>query len=1031
MAHPKWLLIVFLFLIFTLDGFGQDEVVVDTVVYTMADTMEAKRLIIEADKFNKSKKHDIALNKLDSAAQIYLLTVGKESSGYGHVLHMFGLVYQEQNQLDTAIVFYQSAITIWEKIHGPKHLKIAVSLNNLGNCYRDKADYEKAIDLHQKALKIRIDSLGNEALILTESYTNLGNCFYTKGDYDNAISYYRKTLQLQLKLLNNNNISIAKTYNGMGSILAEKGDFDKAMFYCLKALPIYLESSDDTNIETGALYNNIGTIYSDKGDYTKAIEFHQKALDTWIKLLDINHPYVAISYNNIGTCFMAKGDYEKAIDCYQKTLIIWLKTYGSEHPYVASAYNNIGICYLSKEDPKSSKEFHQKALDIRLKILGGEHPKVASSYSNIGNSLFNEGNYKQAIELHEKALKIRLKALGEEHPEVSDSYNNIGLSFAQLGDFRKAQELYTKSLEIKLKMLGTIHPGVASLYNDLGDLYSKLNNPEKAIDYFSKAKLANNYQKDNFKNVLLIQHLIKSLEKTGLAHLAVYQKNQTYSVLNNARQSFLNSIAAINYQSTTFSPSIKTSLADKANEILYNSIKTNDLLYQMVDSIHYLIESFSLTERSKGILLYEAMRESEALKITGIPDSLLEKEYELRINITLYDKKRQEKSSFQFNDEDSTSLKIGSKLFDLNREYESLKQHLETNYPKYYKAKYDLSTISLKEVQNNLLLPNQSLLEYMVGDSSIFIFLVQKDTFEIHEVKHDFPLNDWVQEMTKDGISGYYSIPQNKRNPALEENTISNYTNAAQQLYNKLIAPVADKLTEDLIIIPDGILGYVPFEALLTSAPPREGAFRAYPFLLKKHQISYCYSATLLQEMRQKQHRKKPTDQLLAMAPFFQNDVDELIAKIDTTDLLASVSLRDSLGALQGSGEEIARINKLWEGTSVYGTDASLAAFQQQAADYQILHLSTHGKADDRVGDYAYLAFGVTDEKGTFDKLYARDLYNYSLNADMVVLSACETGIGKLQKGEGIVSLARAFAYAGAKSIFNTLWKVDDVKTKD
>ncbi|MFT5386704.1 MAG: CHAT domain-containing protein, partial [Saprospiraceae bacterium] len=332
------------------------------------------------------------------------------------------------------------------------------------------------------------------------------------------------------------------------------------------------------------------------------------------------------------------------------------------------------------------------------------------------------------------------------------------------------------------------------------------------------------------------------------------------------------------------------------------------------------------------------------------------------------------------------------------------------------------------DVQQQLLTDNQSLIEYFVGDSSIFVFLVQKDNFEVHEIKKDFPLEEWVQEMTKEGIYGYYTLSRAERNATLQDNTIINYTNAAQGLYEKLLAPFEDKLTKDLIIIPDGVLGYVPFEALLTAAPPREGAFRAYPYLIKKYQISYCYSATLLQEMKQKQHQQTPTESLLAMAPFYQGDVHEMVARIDTSELLA---LRDSLAALPASGEEVAAIVKILDGTPSYGSAASLQQFEQLAANYRILHLSTHGKADDRVGDYAYLAFGVPDEAGTFDRLYARDLYNYSLNADMVVLSACETGIGKLQRGEGIISLARAFAYAGAKSIFTTLWQVSDEKTKD
>ena len=256
----------------------------------------------------------------------------------------------------------------------------------------------------------------------------------------------------------------------------------------------------------------------------------------------------------------------------------------------------------------------------------------------------------------------------------------------------------------------------------------------------------------------------------------------------------------------------------------------------------------------------------------------------------------------------------------------------------------------------------------------------------------------------------------------------ANYTRTACQLYEKLLAPVADWLTPELVVIPDGVLGYLPFEALLTAPPPKEaeGRFSHYEYLLKKHQVSYCYSATLLRDMRDRQHREQPEQALLAMAPFFRGNVQELRARIDSLDLLA---LRDSLGPLPASGEEVAVVAKLLKGSAFYGAAASVENFRREAGRSRILHLSTHGKADDRAGDYAYLAFGVPGDSTAFDKLYARDLYSLRLDADMVVLSACETGIGHLRRGEGIVSMARAFAYAGARSIFTTLWQVSDRKT--
>ncbi len=155
--------------------------------------------------------------------------------------------------------------------------------------------------------------------------------------------------------------------------------------------------------------------------------------------------------------------------------------------------------------------------------------------------------------------------------------------------------------------------------------------------------------------------------------------------------------------------------------------------------------------------------------------------------------------------------------------------------------------------------------------------------------------------------------------------------------------------------------------------------------------------------MRNKKHRQEPTQKLLAMAPFFLGNADTLLSKVDSTELLADVALRtrDTLTALPNSGPEVASISKILPGQAFYGREATLQKFQELASGSRILHLSTHGKADDRLGDYAYLAFGMPNAQGTFDKLYARDLYNLSLNADLVVLSACETGIGKLQRGGG------------------------------
>ena len=311
----------------------------------------------------------------------------------------------------------------------------------------------------------------------------------------------------------------------------------------------------------------------------------------------------------------------------------------------------------------------------------------------------------------------------------------------------------------------------------------------------------------------------------------------------------------------------------------------------------------------------------------------------------------------------------------------------------------------------------------------MFIFTVNEDNYNVLEVKKDFPLDALVDSL-RNGIYGAFS---GKKDSLAMRTT--RYVNAATQLYDKLIAPVKVLLRGSVVVVPDGVLGYVPFDALLKKKPDNQGRGHTFDYLLNDHKISYCYSATILKDMVNKKHRQTPTQPFLAMAPYFKGDT--AMIKIDSSDVLASLTdsrpsgLRNGLDSLPFTGEEVTRLQRMMGGEAIVGKGATEDIFNQKASNARIIHLSTHGEMDDKVGDYAYLAFTEQPDSLENEWLYTRELYNLSLNADMVVLSACETGIGKLQRGEGIISLARAFAYAGAKSIVTTLWQVRDKSTKD
>ncbi|MEM9991712.1 MAG: CHAT domain-containing protein, partial [Bacteroidota bacterium] len=246
----------------------------------------------------------------------------------------------------------------------------------------------------------------------------------------------------------------------------------------------------------------------------------------------------------------------------------------------------------------------------------------------------------------------------------------------------------------------------------------------------------------------------------------------------------------------------------------------------------------------------------------------------------------------------------------------------------------------------------------------------------------------------------------------------------------KLLLPIAQihALPPQLLVVPDGVLGYLPFDALLTEQVRAQnyGQYYHYPYLLRQHQLSYTYSATLLQRMNTMviapEHQS-----VLAFAPSFGHGFATASERGSIFDE------RMGLSPLLHNQRETAAIHQLLGGKNIYGTTATKQRFLDLARQYSYLHLSSHARMNDEQSDYSYIAF-TQHSNTTLDKaqlLFVRELYNTPLQAEMVVLSACETALGKLHKGEGIMSLARAFSYAGTRSVITTLWRVNDQATAD
>ncbi|MCO6476885.1 MAG: CHAT domain-containing protein, partial [Phaeodactylibacter sp.] len=502
-------------------------------------------------------------------------------------------------------------------------------------------------------------------------------------------------------------------------------------------------------------------------------------------------------------------------------------------------------------------------------------------------------------------------------------------------------------------------------------------------------------------------HLLITLYFKAKNHQKAYEAGWGLEQLYEADQWFGLCIELIEYINGTFEESgSKQYLLDRFYYVFEAAINSKYHLYQETGSPQYLGQAFGYAERSKALLLKEAMQLAGASLALGIPESMLEAER--RLNKAIIEKENRRYELQQRQEGQQAIHELNNEIFRLKQEHHQILDSIRQQYPKAHRLRYTAAPLTPGQIQEELLVPGQALLQYFLGEENIFLFVIGAEESTL--VKH--PVEEGLAEAVEAFRESIYGWSQSQ-----EDSLARQYAGYAYRLYQSLIQPVAHLLPEHLIVIPDGILEYIPFEALLKEpAAPDAQSFAAYPYFIRSHQVSYAHSARLLQEMKEASF-EAPRKWVLAFAPSFQDPPGQDISL---------ASRRRSLGRLTSNIREVQYIKSLLRTRIYKGKDATLERFLADAPHYGIIHLATHAKANDEEGEYSYLAFTEIPDTLQNELLYAKDLYSMRLPADMVVLSACESGIGELRRGEGVISLARGFSYAGARSLATTLWRVSD-----
>src|SRR6266540_4067045 len=848
--------------------------------------------------------------------------------------------------------------------------------------------YDEALRLGERALEIREKRLGPDHLEVARSLNNLAHIYYIRGDYAKAEPLYQRALVIREKALGPDHLEVADSLNSLSTLYWMKGDYAKSELPQQRALAIREKMLGPDHPDLATSLNNVAGIYNFKGDYAKAEQLYQRSLAIREKALGPDHPGLASSLSNLALLYSDRGDYTRADLLYRRSLAIREKALGPDHQDVAISLHNLALNYSRRGDYAKAEPLYRRALAIREKVLGPDHLDVAKSLNNLANIYHGIGDYAKAEPLYRRVLTISEKTLGPEHFGVAYGLNNLGRLHLDKGEYAEAEPMLQRALAIWEKTLRPEHPFIAESLTNLAVLCEINGDLAQAVRLQSRANTISEYN--------LAFNLRSGSERQNMAYLALFSA-QTDSTLSLHTQVAPNDPQALDLAFTTWLRRKGRGLEAMADTIAIlrrHAAPQDQQLFDQLADARSQLAALTLGESSTAKPgTYRAQLAS-----------LREKADELEATLSSHSAEFRTQSQPVALAAVQSALPAGSVLVEFAA-YRPHELPTEKRKPPRYLA---------------YLLAPQGRPQWV-------------DLGEVEVI--DRAVEAWRR--------------------ALRDPRRTDVKQLARGMDDKVMRPVRALLQSGqgemrgkirrLLIAPDGSLNLIPFAALVDE----QGRY-----LVERYSISYLVSGRDLLRLQVRQPSK--SEAVVVADPDYGETV--VAAQSKRRDVGLPSGMPQTAGSnvslsqvyfppLRGTAGEARALKAMLPQATVLTGERATEARLKQLSSPKILHLATHGfflrdQDPNSPVEISLLRSGLAlaganlrrggpdpADDGILTALEAAGLDLWGTK--LVVLSACDTGVGEVKVGEGVYGLRRALALAGAETQVMSLWPVSDTGTRD